>query len=310
MLDVGADGIDGLAAHLEVPIDIVERGLSQLLKRGTVVKGETQYVLPKFMDAQEARQSDAQRQRESRERRRAKALGFAGSGTGSGPNPQPPPNVTNRDANPGDPSRFVTETGLSVTPVQPVQPSLAGTGLSLFGAPTADGWTPPPGGRAETAISDALKRGVDVSGSIAKWKDWLPNAKDQPRDIDAHLASWLRKERSPHIGRSKKNAPKNERRESPSASKKKPSPGVFSQTGLSAIVLPEEFSAPSGRWWVSLSAFNPNDNSFRWAEFDGRKPIRLRSASLLTELKSEGTKIERAGSINGQGTVIIADEKP
>lgn len=79
VLDVGADGVLGLAAVLELPFDIVEPGIAYLAaSRGggvpTVIATGSAYVLPRFLEAQEAPQSDAQRQRESRSRRRDLAL--------------------------------------------------------------------------------------------------------------------------------------------------------------------------------------------------------------------------------------------
>lgn len=78
VLDVGHDGVLGLAAVIELPLDIVEPGIAQLTtSRGgipTVVDTGTAYVLPNFMPAQEAPQSDPQRKRESRARRRDRAL--------------------------------------------------------------------------------------------------------------------------------------------------------------------------------------------------------------------------------------------
>lgn len=78
VLDVGHDGVHGLAAVLELPLEIVEAGIAQLTaSRGgapTVVDTGTAYVLPNFLEAQEAPSSDAQRKRESRSRRRDVAL--------------------------------------------------------------------------------------------------------------------------------------------------------------------------------------------------------------------------------------------
>jgi hypothetical protein len=78
VLDVGHDGVLGLAAVLELPIEIVEAGIAQLTSaRGgtpTVVDTGTAYVLPNFIEAQEAPSSDPQRKRESRARRRDVAL--------------------------------------------------------------------------------------------------------------------------------------------------------------------------------------------------------------------------------------------
>jgi len=75
VLDVGDDGIAGLAAVLELPIEVVELGIEQLTRAGngrlpTVVFSGASYVIPNFIEAQETPQSDPQRTRESRARRR------------------------------------------------------------------------------------------------------------------------------------------------------------------------------------------------------------------------------------------------
>lgn len=71
VLDMDDQDIEGLAALVDIPADIAERGLAALLKRGVLTARGGALVISKFMDAQECKQSDAQRQRDSRERRRA-----------------------------------------------------------------------------------------------------------------------------------------------------------------------------------------------------------------------------------------------
>lgn len=72
VLDVGDDGVAGLAAVLELPLEeIVEPGIAQLVKRGTVEMTSDAYIIPNFLEAQETPASDAQRQRAAREKRRA-----------------------------------------------------------------------------------------------------------------------------------------------------------------------------------------------------------------------------------------------
>lgn len=89
VLDVGSDGVFGLAAVLELPLEVVEPGIAQLVTaRGnaepTVVSTGTSYVLPRFLEAQEASQSDRQRKRASRDRRRTEALTQSRNVTASG----------------------------------------------------------------------------------------------------------------------------------------------------------------------------------------------------------------------------------
>lgn len=79
VLDVGGDGVLGLAAVLELPLELVEAGVDQLTTRrgtsdATMIDTGSAFVLPNFLEAQEASQSDKQRKRASRERRRDVAV--------------------------------------------------------------------------------------------------------------------------------------------------------------------------------------------------------------------------------------------
>ncbi len=72
-IPLGRVGLDGLAAQLRAPRDVIERGLRELASDGRVRIGPSVIFVPNFMEAQEARQSDAQRKRESRAKARSKA---------------------------------------------------------------------------------------------------------------------------------------------------------------------------------------------------------------------------------------------
>jgi hypothetical protein len=74
ILDLGEEGIEALAVHTSMPIEIVETGLSWWIQRGTLKLVRGNLVMPNFMEAQEATQDDAQRARESRARRREVAM--------------------------------------------------------------------------------------------------------------------------------------------------------------------------------------------------------------------------------------------
>jgi hypothetical protein len=67
-------GARGVAGMIRMPAEIVEKFLPELLADGCIRECEIGYVLPNFMAAQEASQSDAHRQRESRARRRELAV--------------------------------------------------------------------------------------------------------------------------------------------------------------------------------------------------------------------------------------------
>lgn len=75
LIDVGEYGPDGLAALVELPVEVVSEGLASLIKCKTAqwAGNGTVLFLPKFLEAQEAHQSDAQRKRDQRERSVAKA---------------------------------------------------------------------------------------------------------------------------------------------------------------------------------------------------------------------------------------------
>lgn len=70
ILDLGKSGVRGLAALVAMPLEVVERALPVLLADGCVVMRGTVLVIPNFIEAQEAKQSDAQRKREQRARDR------------------------------------------------------------------------------------------------------------------------------------------------------------------------------------------------------------------------------------------------
>jgi hypothetical protein len=75
LIDVGDYGAEGVAALVDLPTEVVTEGLASLIKAKTVqwAEGGTVLLLPNFLTAQEAHQSDAQRKRDQRERVVAKA---------------------------------------------------------------------------------------------------------------------------------------------------------------------------------------------------------------------------------------------
>lgn len=69
VLDIGEYGEDGIAIAIDVPVDFVRAGMPDLLKHRVFTMADGRLVMPKYIPAQETRQSDKQRQRDSRERR-------------------------------------------------------------------------------------------------------------------------------------------------------------------------------------------------------------------------------------------------
>ena len=74
LLDLGKSGVRGVSATTGIPLDVVERALPVLLNDGCVAMNGKVLIMPNYIDAQEARQSDKQRQRECRAKARDSAV--------------------------------------------------------------------------------------------------------------------------------------------------------------------------------------------------------------------------------------------
>ena len=209
VLDVGEDGIDGLAAVLELPIgEVVEPGLHQLVTRGTVVATGAAYVIPNFITAQEAPSSDRQRQKDARERRRATALSRDDSSQNVTPESR---NVTERHAE----SQGVTprhavslQTRQEVTRgdetrgiCEPVAPRPANGDPVRFALEPGKPSKPrraakapiPPDYQPDASVAAAAREaGVDLGREIAKLKDWAAGKGELKADWHAAARNWMR----------------------------------------------------------------------------------------------------------------------
>ena len=76
VLEHGGHGVMGLAAVIELPLEVVEPGIAQLTnpRIAVVVETPSEYVIPNYLEAQEASQTEAHRSREYRGRKRDLAL--------------------------------------------------------------------------------------------------------------------------------------------------------------------------------------------------------------------------------------------
>ena len=114
VLEVGDEGVEGLTAHVEMPLEVVERVLPELLKRGVLVDGEYRgrraFIFPNFKPAQETPASDKQRAAESRANRRSETLNTSR-------------NVTGESRNVMEPSRAVTASHAASHAVTPTDPT-------------------------------------------------------------------------------------------------------------------------------------------------------------------------------------------
>lgn len=71
VLELGDDGLEALAIHIDVPMEIVEAGVPALIKRNVLVLGDDgRLEWPRYREGQTAKYSDKARQRAQRERRR------------------------------------------------------------------------------------------------------------------------------------------------------------------------------------------------------------------------------------------------
>lgn len=72
-LDLGEDGLEGLAALVRMPIEIVDAGMAWWFKKGTFEIRGTVLVMTHYREAQEARASDKKRAKDKRDRERLDA---------------------------------------------------------------------------------------------------------------------------------------------------------------------------------------------------------------------------------------------
>jgi len=205
VLDVGDDGVAGLAAVLELPLEeIVEPGIAQLVKRGTVERTADAFVLPNFIEAQEMPASDAQRQRVQREKRRADKRNRDGGvtnrdalvTTGHATSRDVTPNRTvpirsepclaepEREPSPSAPAAPQGPPALALVPQEaPVKVARKAPSKPL----PAD-WKPSP---AHEAF--AIELAVSVPAEAEKMRDWATANGERKADWDAAFRGWLRR---------------------------------------------------------------------------------------------------------------------
>lgn len=178
VLELGRSGTRALASLLRMPVEVVDRGLEELLANGCLERHGEVLLVRNYIEAQEAAQSDKVRQAESRERRRAAARRAE---------------VTNRD----DLSRNVTErhersravtsgheASRDVTPAVPCRavPSQPCSDLPPAGAAgssvvaSAAGGIEPSGSAGELDLDLQIAPGAQVAAKAVKPRAKKPNA--------------------------------------------------------------------------------------------------------------------------------------
>lgn len=153
-------GARGVAALVEMPPDLVEPALALLLEEGCVAVHEVGYCVPNYLEAQEAKASDAQRQRMSRERRRL-GLGVT----------RDVESVTSRDTT----SQEGAESGQAVTPEsesgQKVTPAFLASQPNQPERGAQNGLQSPPPLELSSAPDRPTKRGRTKVSHLARYRD-------------------------------------------------------------------------------------------------------------------------------------------
>lgn len=160
ILDLGKSGVRGLAALVAMPLEVVQRALPTLVEDGCVKLTGSVLVLPNFIEAQEAKQSDAQRKREQRARDRDLASAGVTNCDHSSRN------VTGADTSGGVASISVTPNcAVPSRTEEALSPALAREGESPELDPAAaDAATPPAAEAAAGSIPKPHERTVEKPG--------------------------------------------------------------------------------------------------------------------------------------------------
>ena len=185
VIDLGEDGEGGIADFIDVPDEFVQAGLPELLRREVFVVRGNRLVMPNYIAAQEARQSDAQRQRDSRERRAALGDkqaptvtdGHVGEPDGTTCH-QPSPVVTGGHTKSLQPSLAVPSR------TEPEENSLRARARSNGGAKTAHDWLTFFGSKYWEKTGRPYGRGGSDSKALASLADLLTSLPDEQRDED------------------------------------------------------------------------------------------------------------------------------
>lgn len=181
LIELGPEGADALAIVVGLPLEVVEVGLRGALDRGVVEMHGTTLVWPKYIEAQEIRQSDAHRKREQRERERARVRASS--------NPPELPNchteshgVTNGHTE----SQDVTPSRADPIRAEPSQPRE----VADAGAPPAPLDDRPARRAAKRSTSKRAEPTYDPTGETATaiaWRVWRATYQASKRRYDRYV---------------------------------------------------------------------------------------------------------------------------
>lgn len=198
-VEIGDEGIEGLAALLRMPPDVVEPGIAELLRRRTLTLQGTRMCMPKFVEAQEARRAatPAERQQQRRERLKV-AESFAKPSQKS----RDVTRVTKRHDLLSDPDPSLTDPVLGGpggdTRENPVSNGARTPRAPHRGSAIAPDWKPTKVLLARvTRELDVLTSGADFDECVRDFVDWHLHATGRAalsRDWAAKFLTWLRRD--------------------------------------------------------------------------------------------------------------------
>lgn len=167
LLDLGEDGYDALAAHIQVPIDVVEEGMKSILKRKALfLRDDGLLMAPRFIEAQEAKQSDKARQKASRDRARdlagAAVKGLLPAGTSAQDAPPPSSRPELVDVTPCDAAVTPRDGDITIRDETVTRGHTASQGVTLSSAQLSS--AEPIATHAAGPETRATDRIVDVGG--------------------------------------------------------------------------------------------------------------------------------------------------
>ncbi len=182
VVEVGDAGVEGLAAMVELPIEVVEAGAADLTKRHTLRQTDTAFVLLNYIEAQETKQSDPQRQRESRERRRQESLTVTAGHTPS--QTVTPCHTPSHDVTPARLTRPAI--GSATPPTEAVEP-VKKPDRQKRAVPIPEDWTP-----NAAHVAYAAEHGIDLAYEVGNFRDTALKKDSRWVDWNAAFRNWLK----------------------------------------------------------------------------------------------------------------------
>jgi hypothetical protein len=202
-LDLGDDGMEGLAAIVTGPLDFVTDGMAYWLKRKTFEMRGSRLVMVNFLEAQEASASDKKRAREHRERSRdldRLDVTIREDTVTHRDDIVPQRDEPSREQTNGHAASHAVTLCCAVPPVPsravPPVPEREGVASSAKRATVkatrlTEDWRPSP-----KTVDRFQSEGIDAMGSLENFQlYWLPKVRDATKlDWDKTFIAWVKRD--------------------------------------------------------------------------------------------------------------------